>query len=58
MNDRDKEQMPAISDSSKTYMLNTNAVWRLAVESGYRELGSEIDEHRPEYWHFIVTNEE
>lgn len=58
MTDRIKEQILAIRDTGKTNMLDTSAVQRLAFESGYHELVCYIEEHRREYWHFILTGEE
>ena len=58
MTDTIREQILAIRDSGRTNMLDTNAVQRIAYESGYYELVCYIEEYRREYWHFIMTGEE
>jgi len=57
MTDTIREQILAIRDSGRTNMLDTNAVQHIAYESGYYELVRYIEEHRREYWHFILNGE-
>ncbi len=58
MTDTIKEQILAIRDSGRTNMLDMNAVHHIAYKSGYYVLVCYIEEHRREYWHFIMTGEE
>ncbi len=58
MTDTIREQILAIRDSGRTNMFDVNAVQRIAYESGYYELVCYIEEHRRDYWHFIMTGEE
>lgn len=53
-----REQIMAIRDSGEVNMLSVNEVQRLAFDSGFYELVCYIEEHRQEYWHFIMTGEE
>jgi hypothetical protein len=50
-------QIMSIRDSGTVNMLSLNEVQRLAYEKGYYELVCYIEEHRQEYWHFIMTGE-
>lgn len=47
----------SIRDSGAANMLSLNEVQCLAYEKGYYELVYYIEEHRQEYWHFIMTGE-
>jgi len=55
MTDTIFEQIMSIRDSGAVNMLSLNEVQRLAYEKGYYELVCYIEEHRREYWHFIMT---
>lgn len=57
MDEKVKEQILAIRDSGLTNMLDTRMVQRLAFDNNYYELVNFIEEHRKEYWHFIMTGE-
>lgn len=57
MTDTIFEQIMSIRDSGAVNMLSLNEVQRLAYEKGYYELVCYIEEHRREYWHFIMTGE-
>ena len=47
----------SIRNSGAVNMLSVNEVQRLAFENDYYELVCYIEEHRREYWHFIMTGE-
>lgn len=57
MTDTVFEQIMSIRDSGAVNMLLTNEVQRAAYDKGYYELVCYIEEHRQEYWHFIMTGE-
>lgn len=57
MTDKIREQILAIRDGGKVNMLSVNEVQRLAFDSGCYKLVCYIEEHRREYWHFIMTDE-
>ena len=57
MNEKVLEQLMAVRASGKTNMLDTNAVQRIAFDSGYYELVNFIEESRKAYVHFILTGE-
>lgn len=57
MDEKVKEQILAIRDSGLTNMLDTRMVQRLAFDNNYYELVNFIEEHRKEYWRFIMTGE-
>lgn len=57
MDEKVREQIMAIRDTGKVNMLSVIEVQRLAFDSGYYELVLSIEEHRREYWHFIMTGE-
>lgn len=58
MTEKIKEQIMAIRDSGETNMLDTHMVQCIANREGYYELVIYLEEHRKEYWHFIMTGEE
>lgn len=58
MTEKIKEQIMAIRDSGETNMLDTHMVQYIANREGYYELVIYLEEHRKEYWHFIMTGEE
>lgn len=49
------DQIISIRDFGVVNILLLNEVQRLAYEKGYYELVCYIEEHRQEYWHFIMT---
>ena len=53
-----REQILAIRDTGLTNMFDTNMVQRLAYDRNYYELVIFIEEHRPEYVHFILYGDE
>ncbi|MGF0021761.1 DUF5049 domain-containing protein [Acidaminococcus fermentans] len=57
MTDKIFEQIMSIRDSGAVNMLSLNEVQRLAFENSYYELVCYIEEHRREYWRFIMTGE-
>ena len=57
MTDIVREQILSIRDSGHVNMFDTNMVQRLAYEKEYYELVCYVEEHRREYWHFIMTGE-
>lgn len=58
MNERVKEQILAIRDTGLTNMFDVPMVQRLAYDRDFYELVIFLEEHRKEYWHFIMTGEE
>lgn len=57
MADKVFEQIMSIRESGAVNILSLNEVQRLAYEKGYYELVCYIEEHRQEYWHFIMTGD-
>ena len=57
MDEKIKEQILEIRDSGLTNMFDTNMVQRLAYERDFYELVIFIEEHKPEYVHFIMHGE-
>ncbi len=57
MNEKVLEELMAVRASGKTNMLDTNAVQRIAFDSGCYELVNFIEESRKAYVHFILTGE-
>lgn len=58
MNGTIKMQIMSIRDSGKTNMLDSNTVQCIAYHKGYYELVVYIEEHRKDYFHFIMTGKE
>lgn len=50
-------QIMSIRNSGTVNMISLNEVQRLAYKKGYYELVCYIEEHRQEYWHFIMIGE-
>lgn len=57
MNEKIREQLMAVRSSGKTNMFDTNAVQRIAFDSGFYELVNFIEERKADYVHFIMTGE-
>lgn len=55
MTDKIKEQIMAVRASGKTNMCDCNAVQVVANEMQFYELVIYIEEHRKDYFHFILT---
>ena len=53
-----REQILAIRNSGETNMLDTRTVQYIANRKGYYELVIYLEEHRKEYWNFIMTGSE
>ena len=58
MTEKIREQILAIRDSGETNMLDTRMVQYIANRKGYYELVIYLEEHRKEYWNFIMTGSE
>ena len=58
MTEEIREQIMAIRDSGETNMFDTRTVQYIANREGYYELVVYLEEHRTEYWNFIMTGEE
>ncbi len=58
MTEKVREQIMAIRETGETNMLDTRMVQFIANRNGYFELVVYLEEHRSEYWHFIMTGEE
>ena len=58
MTDKVREQIMKIRESGRSNMLDIHAVQRLAYESEFYDLVMYIEEHRREYWNFIMTGRE
>lgn len=58
MTEKVREQIMAIRETGETNMLDTRMVQFIANRNGYFELVMYLEEHRSEYWHFIMTGEE
>ena len=57
MNQRIKEQIIAIRDTGLTNMFDTLYVQRLAYERYFLDLVLFIEDHKKEYFHFILKGE-
>ena len=57
MTEKIKEQILAIRDSGETNMLDANTVQWIANREGYYELVVYIEDHKKEYFNFIMTGE-
>ena len=57
MNEIVREQILAVRDSGATNMFDKITVQRMAIERGYFELVSFLEENTKEYIHFILTGE-
>ena len=57
MNQRIKEQIKAIRDTGLTNMFDTLYVQRLAYERYFLDLVLFIEDHKEEYFHFILKGE-
>lgn len=55
MNEKIFKQIMSIRDSGAVNMLLTNEVQRIAFDNGFYELVCFIEDHRQEYWNFIMT---
>lgn len=49
------DQIMSIRDSGAVNMLLTNEVQRIAFDNGFYELVCYIEDHRQEYWNFIMS---
>lgn len=58
MTEKIRKQILAIRDSGETNMLDTRTVQYIANRKGYYELVIYLEEHRKEYWNFIMTGSE
>lgn len=57
MNETIREQIMQIRDSGLTNMLDVNTVQVLAFRNNFYELVNFIEEHRHDYFQFIMTGE-
>lgn len=57
MNTKVKEQILAIRATGRTNMFDVPMVQYIANEMRFYELVVYLEEHRPEYVHFILTGE-
>ena len=57
MEQKIKEQILAIRDTGLTNMFDIGMVQRLAYERDFYELVLNLEDHRSEYAHFILTGE-
>ena len=57
MDEKVKEQILAIRDTSLTNMFDVNTVQHLAYERDFYELVLYLEDHRKEYVNFILTGE-
>ena len=55
MNEKIKEQILVIRDSGVTNMFDINRVQHEANEKGFYELVIYLEEHKNEYFQFIMT---
>lgn len=55
MNEKIFDQIMSIRDSGAVNMLLTNEVQRIAFDNGFYELVCYIEDHRQEYWNFIMS---
>lgn len=55
MNEKIFDQILSIRDSGTVNMLLTNEVQRIAFDNGFYELVCFIEDHRKEYWNFIMS---
>lgn len=53
-----REQILEIRDTGLTNMFDTRTVQRLAYDRGFYELVIFLEEHRKEYWNFIMYGDE
>ena len=53
-----KQQILAIRATGETNMFDVNRVQHIANRKGYYELVIYLEEHRKEYWNFIMTGSE
>lgn len=58
MTEKIKQQIIAVRDTGKTNMFDVNSVQRIAYDNEYYELVCYIEEHKKEYFHFIMTGKE
>jgi hypothetical protein len=58
MEQKIKEQILAIRDTGLTNMFDIGMVQRLAYERDFYELVLYLEDHRPEYAHFILTGKD
>ena len=58
MTEKIKEQIMAIRNSGETNMLDIKTVQYLANKHEYYELVTYLEDHRKEYWNFIMTGKE
>ncbi len=58
MTEKIREQILAIRNSGEANMLDTRTVQYIANREGYYELVIYLEEHRKEYWNFIMTGSE
>lgn len=58
MTDKILEQIFAIRDTGLVNMLDCRSVQRLAFERNFCELVCFIEEHKVEYWNFIIHGKE
>lgn len=58
MNSIVKSQILAIRDTGQTNMFDVVTVQRIAYDMDFYELVAYLEEHRKEYFHFILTGEE
>lgn len=56
--EKTKEQIFAVRDSGAANMCDMAAVQRAAFDRDFYELVLFIEEHRDEYWDFILTGKE
>ena len=57
MDEKVKEQILAIRDTSLTNMFDVNMVQRLAYERDFYDLVLYLEDHQSEYVKFIMTGE-
>ena len=57
MTEKLKEQIMEVRASGKANMCNSNAVQVVANEMQFYELVIFIEEHREDYFHYILTGE-
>ena len=57
MSDKIRDQILAIRQTGLTNMFDISTVQHLANEMRFYELVVLLEEHRPEYVHFILTGE-
>ncbi len=57
MTEKIKEQILAIRDTGETNMFDIHTVQWIANREGYYELVVYLEDHKQEYWNFIMTGE-